>query len=245
MCTLIVAFHLDPDLPLVVGANRDERWTRPAAPPSCFEREGIRIVAPRDLQAGGTWLGLSEMGIFAALTNRFGFSPRPGQRSRGKIVLDALSAGNLDRARERVAGLDPSTYPPFHLLLATRKEAFLFWNDGKRIARRRLPPGIALVTERSFGAAPTRREEMLRRALAPLKRPPTIEELGRLLRRHAAESFDGVCVHLPDLDYGTRSSTILRFGPGEATFLFADGPPCRTPYGEIPLPIDDPARSHS
>ncbi|RME05926.1 MAG: hypothetical protein D6812_02375 [Deltaproteobacteria bacterium] len=245
MCTLIVAFHLDPDLPLVIGANRDERYSRPAAPPSSFEREGIRIVAPLDLEAGGTWLGLSETGLFAALTNRFGCSPRPGQRSRGEIVLDALAAGSLDHAKERVAGLDPSTYPPFHLLLATRKEALLFWHDGRRIAQRRLPPGIVLVTERSFGAAPTRREEMLRRALDPLKHPPTIEELGRLLRRHAAESFEGVCIHLPDLDYGTRSSTILCFGPTEPTFLFADGPPCRTPYGRIPLPIGDPSRRSS
>lgn len=69
MCTLIVLHRCLPGKPLVVAANRDEFFARPAEGPAIRQSQSGRILAPRDLEAGGSWVGLSEKGVFAGLTN--------------------------------------------------------------------------------------------------------------------------------------------------------------------------------
>src|SRR3989442_12162909 len=82
MCTLIAFWRSVPGYDLVIGMNRDESAMRPADPPSILEGTPV-IVAPRDRQAGGTWLGASGTGLLVALSNRRGrisTAPRsPGQ----------------------------------------------------------------------------------------------------------------------------------------------------------------------
>ena len=78
--------------PLVVAANRDEYLDRPAEGPALRQLASGRVLASRDARAGGTWLGLSETGLFAALTNRPCPEPDPQRRSRGLLVHDALAA---------------------------------------------------------------------------------------------------------------------------------------------------------
>src|SRR3954465_1626292 len=93
MCLIAIAWQAMPGLPLLVAANRDEWRDRPAEPAQWWlDRAGV--LAGRDLQAGGTWLGLSRSGPFAAVTNFPGPSDRrPTARSRGELVADFL-AGN-------------------------------------------------------------------------------------------------------------------------------------------------------
>src|SRR5262249_10657645 len=91
-CTLIALHHCIDRAPLVIAANRDEFLDRPAEGPALREIAGGRIVAPRDVRAGGTWLGVNALGVFAALTNRRTSEPDPVRRSRGLLVLDALEA---------------------------------------------------------------------------------------------------------------------------------------------------------
>src|SRR4026209_199037 len=101
MCTLIAFHQCFADAPLVVAAKRDEFHERPTEGPALREastsssrrpgRSGragagvraARVVAPRDLRAGGSWLWVSESGLFAAITNRPRGSPGPQPRSAG------------------------------------------------------------------------------------------------------------------------------------------------------------------
>ncbi len=69
MCTLIVLHRCVPGRPLVVAANRDEFLDRPAEEPTLRSTRTGPIVAPLDLEAGGTWVGVSARGVFAGLTN--------------------------------------------------------------------------------------------------------------------------------------------------------------------------------
>ncbi|RFA30553.1 hypothetical protein CAI21_05775 [Alkalilimnicola ehrlichii] len=88
MCLLLFAQGVHPDYPLVVAANRDEFHARPTAPAAWWP-EGI--LAGRDLKAGGTWLGVSRTGRFAALTNfRDPQNNDPQRASRGQLVVEAL-----------------------------------------------------------------------------------------------------------------------------------------------------------
>jgi uncharacterized protein with NRDE domain len=114
MCLIVLSWR-SAGARLVLAANRDESHARPAAPLAWWTSP--RILAGRDLEAGGTWLGLAPDGRFAALTNLRG-GGRSGALSRGLIVPEFL-AGELG-AREYLAALATRAgrYSPFHLLVA-------------------------------------------------------------------------------------------------------------------------------
>jgi uncharacterized protein with NRDE domain len=124
LCLIVLAWQVHPDYPLVVAANRDEFFARPAAPAE-FWRDAPDILAGRDLQAGGTWLGVSRRQRFSALTNyREGGRNVVGARSRGSLVADFLAAES-----------DPQDYLAE---LAARRDDYsgysLFVGDGQRLA---------------------------------------------------------------------------------------------------------------
>ena len=235
VCTLIVATRAWTATPLVVAANRDELLARPSLGPALRDLGGQRLLAPADGQAGGTWIALNQHGVFGALTNRHVGAPDSGRRSRGEIVPVALGAQSAREAAVRVASLDHCAYNPFHVVVADRWSAWLVWSDdGHPAAPSALSPGVHVVTERSFGAAPTAREPLLRRALEAVPRgaPPPDGALASLLATHAP---DGVCVHRESLGYGTRSATIVRLGLGcdDVTWRHAEGPPCAAPFSDV------------
>lgn len=91
MCLVLFNHGDHPVYPLIVAANRDEFYDRPAAPAHIWEQPA-GLVAGKDLTGGGTWLGLTHSGRFAALTNvrRPDLPPPPGARTRGGIVTDLL-----------------------------------------------------------------------------------------------------------------------------------------------------------
>jgi uncharacterized protein with NRDE domain len=92
MCLILVAWRTHPDYPLVVAANRDEFFARPAARAG-FWPEAPNVIAGRDLQAGGTWMGATRDGRFAALTNfRDPAAQRPDATSRGNLVAGFLQS---------------------------------------------------------------------------------------------------------------------------------------------------------
>src|SRR3546814_7425922 len=88
MCVLAFAWRAHPHWPLIAAGNRDELHARPAQPLARWDRPD-HLLAGRDLQSGGTWLGVSEQGRFAVVTNLRGYgAPEPGRASRGALVTD-------------------------------------------------------------------------------------------------------------------------------------------------------------
>jgi uncharacterized protein with NRDE domain len=246
MCTLIAVVAASPSAPLLIAANRDERTTRPARPPFLWPAQGgPRFVAPRDEQAGGSWLGLSERGLFVGITNRAGVPLDPSRRSRGALVIDALRAPSAGALHARLAGLDPRSFNPFHLFYADRRAACLTYHDGQAIHQERLPPGLHIITERSLGAAGEARAERIRERwgeIAKANTPsPPFDALSRLLAEHAEDPIAGTCVHLDALAYGTRSSMILLLGPTwpSTRLLWAEGRPCVTPFVDQRALLED------
>lgn len=92
MCLMAFALNAHPDRPLVLWANRDEFHERPAAPSDWWDAPTAgRVWGGRDLQAGGTWMALNTQFQLAALTNIRQVPAKPSVRSRGELVLSALS----------------------------------------------------------------------------------------------------------------------------------------------------------
>src|SRR5687767_10349217 len=186
MCTLIVASRVWQDVPVVVAANRDERLDRPSVPPQPIAQGGVRFFAPRDLKSGGTWIGVNRHGLLVAITNRYTGALAKAPRSRGLLVLDALSEDSAAHAVRRIASESPTRHDPFHLVMIDAHEAHLVWNDGARHHHETLAPGFHVVTERSLGAAPTERIGRLRERVKALfgARRPEPHRWAELLREH-------------------------------------------------------------
>ncbi len=234
MCTIVIAVSMWTQAPLVIAANRDEDLHRPSEPPTVRDNDGVLILAPRDVRGGGTWLGVNAFGVFAGLTNRFTASPNPDARSRGQLVLDALRSSSASDAADAVSLSPPKVHNPYHLVVADTSSAHLVWNDGRKLSRHRLQPGIHVVTERSLGAAPTERLELLARMVRPLSNA-TLPNLGtwrRILAHREEAALEGVNVLDAARNYGTRSSTVVQLSddPQRLAFFHAPGPPDETPY---------------
>ena len=140
MCLIVVGWQAHPEYPLVVAANRDEFLARPAVAAHWWT-DAPDLLAGRDLEAGGTWMGVSRNGRFAALTNyRDPTLHRPGAPSRGTLVRDCLTATDAAVDRLHAVAAVSGQYAAFNLLVS----------DGKRLgihesttgAVKMLEPGI-------------------------------------------------------------------------------------------------------
>lgn len=137
MCLILVAWHAHPHFPLVVAANRDEFYARPTA--SCTRwPNSPEIIGGRDLEAGGTWLGVSEQGRFAAVTNVREPGIAKGRLSRGELTRNFLESRQSPEAY--LATLDFAAYSGFNLLISDGNSLYYASNRGPQAQR--LAPGV-------------------------------------------------------------------------------------------------------
>jgi uncharacterized protein with NRDE domain len=237
MCTLIVLHRCFPDAELLVAANRDEYLERPAEGPQLRAWQGRTVLAPRDTRAGGTWLGLNDSGVFAALTNRPNPEPDPTRRSRGLLVAGALAAGTAAEASARLAELPARAYNPFNLVVCDREDAFVIVYEEKPRARR-LAAGAHVIGNGDPNSSRLPKVARLLGEVRPLvggSSDEALSTLGAVCRTHraGASPLEDTCIHADG--YGTRSSTLLRWGsrPEAQAFHFADGAPCERPYQDF------------
>ncbi len=91
------------------------------------------VVAGKDALAGGSWFGVNDDGLAAAVLNRPGtLGPEAGKRSRGELVLEALDHAEAKTAAEALSELNPESYRPFNLVIADRYDAFWIRHAGRR-----------------------------------------------------------------------------------------------------------------
>lgn len=219
MCLILVAWHAHPNYPLVVAANRDEFFTRPTAPASFWSDRPI--LAGRDQREGGTWMGVTRSGRFAALTNyRDPGRDRSGARSRGRLVVDCLSADEAPAdwlAKAARAG----EYNGFNLIAASGGQ--LAWASNVTGECHSLEPGVYGLSNHLLDS-PWPKVRAARSALAEaLDALPDYRPMFDLLRDdtiHPDEQLPrtGVSIEWERLlssafvkapGYGTRSSTLL------------------------------------
>lgn len=243
MCVLFLA-HRVPQYPLIsIFANRDESLARPSIPPALCDGPPAH-VAPRDRQAGGTWLGINAHGLAAVITNRRPNSPDPNLRSRGHIVLAALAERDVDGAVRRIEQ-DLGRHPTnaFNLIVTTGREAaWLRWTG--RFDSVEIEAGLHTLTNDHDLDELEWRQPVGSRAGAdgetgPLPIAPH-HPLLKVLTDHRSlyHEYD-ICKH--GRGYGTVSSTILlSSGPGApAGYLgYAEGPPCKNSYRDYSVLLE-------
>lgn len=241
VCTLIAYHRVFEDAPLVVATNRDEAYARPASPPA-WGGDRPRILAPRDDEAGGTWMGANEAGLWVGLTNAESHPVKRDRRSRGLLCRDLLGCADSREVVARLTGLDQS-YNAFNLLVAGEDGAHLVEYAEGHVTPRPLEPGCYIVTNRAIDdtASEPKVQRVVERleaaglwGLRPGSRAPgsLMSKLALILGDHGVGRDDALCLH--GERYGTRSAAVWRvLSPGEVAAIelrYADGPPCSNPF---------------
>jgi uncharacterized protein with NRDE domain len=246
---LIAMFGMVPDAPLIVAANRDERFDRPAVPITVLRERLPRILGGRDELAGGTWLAVNEHGVVAGLTNQPSFNGRdPAKRSRGELPLAFASWTSAAEAVGKAsAALDPASYNPCWMLVGDRDALFFIGIAGfGRPEIEQLDPGLhvlensplrprsakaAFVTQLLTNALPVQQDAGAADAVAALEtvlrdhHPAITEPLTDSAGRVRPPELSAACVH--GEGYGTRSAmTISVPASGLPSVRVAEGRPC-------------------
>ncbi|HEU4350421.1 MAG TPA: NRDE family protein [Burkholderiales bacterium] len=195
MCLIALAWRVHPEYPLIVAANRDEFHARPAAP-AAFWDDHPEILAGRDLEARGTWMGVSRCGRFAAVTNYRGAREPRAVESRGALVSRFLLGA--DKPGPYVASLKKNLYSGFNLLACDGEE--LWWISNRNGAPRKLEPGVYGLANALLDSPDV---EPAKRAFSEAIEPaPAVETLFEALGKH----------RIVNPEYGTRCSTVLLKG---------------------------------
>ncbi|MDP2698364.1 NRDE family protein [Thalassospira sp.] len=148
MCTIVILRRPDHEWPILIGANRDEMKNRPWLPPARHWPDRPDVIAGIDQLGGGTWLGMNEDGVVAAVLNRFGtLGPADDKRSRGELPLEALDHADAIDAARSLADLDGRSWRPFNMVIADNRDAYWLANRGKtKIEIHEIPEGLSILT---------------------------------------------------------------------------------------------------
>jgi uncharacterized protein with NRDE domain len=249
MCLLVAAFGVVAETPLLVGANRDEKLTRPTTVLTALHSEHPRILGGRDDHSGGTWLAVNEHGVIAALTNQpLGDAKDLSKRSRGELPLAmAHQVGAAQAADFLLTNYTPTDFNGSWLLVGDRQALFFIDFTGLvEPAAIPLPPGIHVLENKALGAPSTKTDRAIELLHGLGGDPSTATDIleGALCDHWvpapdpaAADGAPRVvanCVHLGD--YGTRSACTVRIASSAnelPVLRVADGPPCTTSFADV------------
>ena len=254
MCTAVLLRRPDHVWPVLFAANRDEMTDRPWAPPARHWPDRPDVVAGLDRLAGGTWLGLNDDGVLAAILNRTGsLGPQSNKRSRGELVLEALDHAEASTAAWALADLDPDAYRSFNLIVADVDAAFWLRNTGNAagIEVMPLPTGLSVLTAHDRNdPACARTRRYLPRFEAAAEPTPEADDWRTwrdILADPSFDAADGPTAAMSittDWGFGTTSSSLIALParptslmsePQMPRWLFAGGRPDHTDYLPVAL----------
>ena len=249
MCLILLAIEMNAAYPLVVAANRDEFFDRPTAVASFWDKQtaqedagpsqvflppGGSILAGRDLRAGGTWMGVSRSGRFAALTNfREQNQPTANAPSRGEIVTAFLESELPATEFWQSLALRIAAYSGFNLICGDIRGGLWHFSNRGTGSGQRLGAGIYGVSNHLLDTPWPKVAEGKKDLELALQALPEEAGLFRLLRDdqvHADADLPRTGVDLRwerllsaafvrSPSYGTRSSTVLLLDrQGEVSF---------------------------
>jgi len=251
MCTLVILLRPGHDWPLILAANRDEQADRAWRAPGRHWPDRPRVLAGLDEQAGGSWLGVNDEGLVAAVMNRAGtLGAESGKRSRGELVLQALDHRDARTAARALAGLNPQSYRPFNLVVGDALGAFWLRHAGPPgdtdIETVTVPSGLNMLTAHDLSDPRSPRiRTYLPRFRAAVPPDPDAGDWAAWIQLLASRAYDegeGPTAAMnvqTDGGFGTLSSALIALpAPGHRqrglVWRFAAGPPHAAPYLPVP-----------
>ena len=233
MCLLAIQYRLVEGTPILAAVNRDESYDRPTATPS-IQSGKPRVLCPIDQQAGGTWCGVNQNGMFVAATNRYKLVTPPNPRSRGLLCKDLLRAHS---AREAVdLAMDELTsgiYDGVNFVIADSESGWVV-HGGDDPEVMELQQGLSIIANRDVNDPTDERVQLAHRLLTlqTLDSPVKFLALASKVFSRPASPPGRPSIVLRGKKRGTVSSILVSLGkrPRDAIFQYADGPPDENRY---------------
>ncbi|WP_010677329.1 NRDE family protein [Bacillus timonensis] len=231
MCLVLFAYKKHPVYQLIIAANRDEFYQRPTAPIHFWEDEPT-LLAGRDLEKMGTWMGVTKAGRFAALTNyRDPNESSVGKQSRGKLVKEALTYNGEIAEYMKQLEKTNSQFPGYNLLVGDPNQLYYYSNVGKRLEN--VKPGIHGLSNHLLNTNWPKVEKGKEGLAQIIKGENLVENLVELLQNtdRPNDHFlpkTGVSLEWERIlsslfiqtnGYGTRSSTVLLMSDTEIQYV--------------------------
>lgn len=248
MCTVVILRRPGTSWPLILGANRDESLSRPWLPPARHWPDRADVVAGRDELAGGTWLGVNDEGVLAAVMNREGsLGPAEDKRSRGELVLEALDHPDADLAAASLRHLETTAYRAFNLVIADNRDAYWLKSTGRgSIEVTPIEPGLSMLTARDLNDTSSARIAAFLPRFKEVKAPDPGNSDWRdweaLMAAGPPEGSDEPRAAMaidPIEGYGTVSGSLIALssetGQNRVIWRFCGGKPGTAPYTLVNL----------
>ena len=247
MCTLIIRWCPGNDWPLIIGSNRDEMMIRPSKPPGRHWLDRPEVTAGMDDEAGGSWLGVNDFGVVAAILNRSNsLGPKAGKRSRGELVLEALDHSDARDAAAALFNINQNAYRSFNMILADNRDAFwLKHTETSAITLQDIPKGISMITADDLNdiQSPRIAQYLKRIRKAKVPDPGTNDwtEWQAILadRREHIDGNPLTSINITtDYGFGTVSSSLLAVPSSfdnEIQWQFCTGSPDKAPFNMVEL----------
>jgi hypothetical protein len=236
MCTLAILYRVARGTPILVAANREERFDRPTQYPK-IQSGSPRVVCGSDRRAGGTWLGVNQNGLFCAVANRRKTTTPAEPRSRGLLCRELLELRTAKEAAAHCAKeLAKGIYAGANYVCADGRYAAVV-HGGNKVEVVELSPGLHVVTNGDVDDPRDERHQFVRRMLTLHTLDSAVTFLAvasRVFsRRPDDEGRRGVV--LLGTEFGTVSSTLLSLPRKiqQAIYQYAPGPPCDHPYDDL------------
>lgn len=253
MCTLTLLRQSQSQWPILIAANRDEQADRAWLPPGRHWLEFPDIIAGIDQYGGGSWIGANTSGVTAAILNRQGsLGPQENKRSRGEIVIEALTHNDAATGAEALIDLNSAAYRDFNLLLTDNTHTYWIKLDSAHnpnIHISEIPDGLWMLASGDLNDFSNPRIKFFfpkfDSATTPRPDEKDWTEWKRLLQAPSPTTRpeDGMCFQNNE-GYGTLSSSLIALPNKEFTqnlaqpafeWLFCNGPPNSKEYSEITI----------
>ena len=237
MCVMAILYKTAKNTPVLIAANREERFDRPTQIPK-IQSGTPRAVCGIDRKAGGTWLGVNQHGMVAAVTNRRKAAPPADPRSRGSLCRELLQVRTAKEAVElAVAELATGAYDGANYVCADADYAAVVYG-GNFLEVIELTPGLHVITNGDMDDLNDLRQEFIRRMLTLHTLDSAVTFLAvasrAFSRKPDAAGRRGVV--LTGGDYGTVSSSLLSLSSEKiqhCVFQYAPGPPSDCSYDDL------------
>ena len=233
MCIIAIQYQLAPDSPILVAANREEYYDRPWQAPS-IQSGKPRILCGIDQQAGGTWLGVNQNGMFVGACNRPKLIPPVAPRSRGVLCRELLRCGSARQAVDQALDeLTSGKYDGVNYIIADAESAWAV-HGGDEINAMELEEGLSIIANSDVNDPRDERVRLAYRLLTLQRLDSPVKFLAVASKVFArAPSPPGrptMVAH--GKEWGTVSSTLIALGkkPRDAIYQFASDAPDRAKF---------------
>ena len=249
MCTSIILFRKSHIWPVIIGTNRDENLDRMSKFPGRHWLKGYpHIIAGKDEEKKGSWIGINDYGLVAIIHNRILNDNVTNKiTSRGHIVLEVLNHSNMNDALHYILNFDRFNYKNFNLLIANNKECHWIKHDinDKNLITKQLEEGLSIMTDKDLNDKNDKKINFYYHLFSSLEVPNPSKNNWDIWKEnltdcdsHKLKDNNKICSIDYQNNYGTRSSSLIAIPNNKKTnkkliFKSTNLFPCKNKYIDI------------